>query len=64
MKFYTPILQMKTGKRDFHGNLPIFTVNGSTSTNREEAIMRASKHVSIRDKEATIIKIDEVDESE
>jgi len=65
-KYFTPILQNKvlgTGEhRDILGNLPTFTVNGSTCDNYEESVRRASKHVSIRDKSATIIRVDEFEE--
>ena len=64
--YYTPILQEKelgTGEhKDALGNIPAFTVNGSTCDNRNEAIRRASRHVSIRDKRATIIRVDEYKE--
>jgi hypothetical protein len=65
-KYYTPILQGKklgTGEhRDILGNIPTFTVNGSTCDDYGESIKRASQHVSIRDKTAEIIRVDEFEE--
>lgn len=60
---YEPVLRMKDGfgKKDSLGNNEHFTVNGARSENYDEAIRLASKHVSISNKEAEIIRVDEIE---
>ncbi len=49
---YEPVLrEIKTDE--------YFTVNGSCCLDKNEALRRASKHVSIRDKTAEIVRVDE-----
>ena len=50
---YTPILKSSSG---------FFEVNGANSIYKEKAIQKASRHVSVRDGEASIIRIDEFKE--
>ncbi len=51
--YYTPIVQ------DKHG---CFRVNGATKTDKDEAIRLTKQHVSFRDKETKIIRVDETEE--
>lgn len=57
---YNPVLRTKDEffKKD-SSDCQYFTVNGAVSEDRDEAISIASKHVSIRDGRAEIVRVDE-----
>lgn len=51
VKIYTPVLGPKNGKGLW------FTVNGAADRDRDAAIRKASKHVSVRDGECEIKRV-------
>jgi len=61
VKYYQPVYQRLSGKKDSAGNLSAFTVNGACSKDRDEALSLGSKHVSVKNNEAKLLRVNETE---
>ncbi len=61
VKYYQPVYQMLSGKKDSLGNYACFTVNGASSKDKDEALSLGNRHSAVKSNEAKLLRVDETE---